>query len=95
SRASAGRLLRDIELPTLILQSLDDPFMPRDLFSRFPQPSEAVRIELSERGGHVGFIEWRRGRLSSWLARRITRQLTDWSALSHSRQRHSVQQETL
>ncbi|TVU69683.1 hydrolase [Cobetia crustatorum] len=81
ARSSAGRLLSEIELPTLVLQSLDDPFMPRDLFSRFSQPSEAVRIELSDRGGHVGFIEWRRGRLSSWLARRVARQLADWSGL--------------
>ena len=55
--------------------------MPRDLFARFHQPSEAVRIELSERGGHVGFVEWRRGRLSSWLARRVSQQLEAWSGL--------------
>lgn len=81
TRASAGRLLSDIELPTLILQSIDDPFMPKDLFSRFQQPAEAVRIELSQRGGHVGFIEWRHGRLRSWLGRRVAMQLKTWSQL--------------
>ncbi|MBU3008178.1 hydrolase [Cobetia amphilecti] len=93
TRSSAGRLLSEIELPTLILQSLDDPFMPRDLFARFHQPSEAVRIELSERGGHVGFVEWRRGRLSSWLARRVSQQLDAWSGLPKPQAQAEVQSE--
>lgn len=77
-RASAGRWLGELELPTLILHAEDDPFMPPDLFARLPAPGDAVRVELSARGGHVGFMEWREGRLRSWLARRVARQLREW-----------------
>ncbi|WP_299314526.1 hydrolase [uncultured Halomonas sp.] len=79
-RASAGRWLGELELPTLVLHAEDDPFMPADLFARLPAPGDAVRVELSARGGHVGFMEWREGRLRSWLARRVARQLGEWAS---------------
>ncbi|GAA0571720.1 hydrolase [Halomonas salifodinae] len=78
-RASAGPLLGEIELPTLILHAADDPFMPGDLFEHLPAPSAAVRVEIARHGGHVGYIERRGARLASWLARRVTRQLDDWA----------------
>lgn len=80
-RASAGRLIADIELPTLILHAVDDPFMPGDLFERLPTPSDAVRVEIAMQGGHAGFIETHQGRLGSWVARRIARQLQDWASM--------------
>lgn len=82
-RASAGRLLGEIELPTLILHAADDPLMPRDLFERLPIPSDAVRVEIARQGGHAGFIETYEGRLSSWVARRVARQLQDWASIPH------------
>lgn len=80
ARASAGRLLGNIELPTLVLHAADDPFMPSDLFERLPTPADAVRVEIARHGGHVGFIETRRGRLGSWLLRRVATQLDDWAS---------------
>ncbi|SHE92307.1 hypothetical protein SAMN02745148_01444 [Modicisalibacter ilicicola DSM 19980] len=82
-RASAGRLLGDIELPTLIVHAADDPFMPADLLARLPVPSDAVRVEIARQGGHVGFMESRHGHLSSWLTRRVARQLQDWMPMPH------------
>jgi len=79
-RASAGPLLGEIELPMLLLHADDDPFMPPDLFARLPSPSPAVRVELAPHGGHVGFVEWRAGRLRSWLAQRVCQQLVDWQS---------------
>ncbi|KAA0019275.1 hydrolase [Salinicola corii] len=78
-RASAGPLLGEIELPTLILHAEDDPFMPADLFSRLPPPSPSVRVEIARHGGHVGYVERRGGRLRSWLIRRVEGQLRQWS----------------
>ncbi|OHV11933.1 hydrolase [Kushneria phosphatilytica] len=78
-RASAGRWLDRIELPTLILHAEDDPFMPRQLFTRLPDPSACVRVEIAEHGGHVGFVERRGGLLRSWLAHRVGEQLRSWS----------------
>ncbi|WP_052383824.1 hydrolase [Litchfieldella xinjiangensis] len=80
-RCSAGRLIGDIELPTLILHANDDPFMPSNLFDRLPAPAEAVRVEITPQGGHVGFIGIERGRTYPWLVRRVARQLDDWSLL--------------
>lgn len=77
-RASAGPLLGEVELPMLILHADDDPFMPTALFARLPAPSPSVRVELARQGGHVGFVEWRNGRLQSWLARRVADQLAAW-----------------
>lgn len=87
-RASAGRLLGDIELPTLLLHAADDPFMPADLFSRLPALADAVRLEIARQGGHVGFVESRQGRLGSWLARRVAWQLECWAA--HLAPHHSL-----
>lgn len=80
ARASAGRLLGTIELPMLMLHAADDPFMPGDLFERLPTPADSVRVEIARHGGHVGFIESRHGRPSSWLLRRVARQLDDWAS---------------
>ncbi len=80
-RASAGRLIGEIELPTLILHAADDPFMPGDLFDKLPTPSDAVRVEIARRGGHVGFVESYRHRLNAWLARRVGQQLQDWASV--------------
>ena len=82
-RASAGRLLGDIELPLLILHAADDPFMPGDLFERLPTPSDTVHLEIARQGGHVGFLETFHGRLNSWLARRVARQLQRWVMMPH------------
>ncbi|RDB43315.1 hydrolase [Halomonas sp. DQ26W] len=79
-RASAGPLLAEIELPTLILHADDDPFMPATLYERLPAPSSAVHLEIARHGGHVGFMEWRNGRLEPWLARRISQELQAWSS---------------
>ncbi|WP_262488924.1 YheT family hydrolase [Halomonas sp. ANAO-440] len=79
-RASAGPLLGDVELPTLILHADDDPFMPASLYDRLPDPSPAVHLEIARFGGHVGFMEWRNRRLEPWLARRISRELKSWSS---------------
>jgi predicted alpha/beta-fold hydrolase len=57
-RSSSARWLDSISTPTLVLQSLDDPFLPRSAL-----PSEAldrnpwIHAELTPRGGHVGFLE--------------------------------------
>ncbi|WP_110687347.1 hydrolase [Salinicola aestuarinus] len=82
-RASAGPLIDTLTTPTLILHAADDPFMPAELFQRLPCPASAVRIEIARHGGHVGYIEAHRGRLRSWLARRVLAQLEDWVPMAN------------
>lgn len=77
ARSSSAAFIAGIRVPTLIVHSVDDPFLPPD---RIPRPAmEAnpfVTPVLTERGGHVGFIEgsvtrprfWLEDTLARWLA---------------------------
>jgi predicted alpha/beta-fold hydrolase len=56
ARASSRPFLRRIETPTLILQARDDPFMTDAVLPEAAELSPAVTLELSARGGHVGFV---------------------------------------
>lgn len=56
SLASCGQYLRLIRRPTLILNALDDPFMPASIIPDASGLSSSVTLELASRGGHVGFI---------------------------------------
>ena len=78
ARSSSAAFIEHIRTPTLILHSKDDPFLPAE---RIPAAAMAgnpwVTGVLTERGGHVGFIEgsvlrprfWAEETLAGWLAR--------------------------
>ncbi len=55
-RASAGPRLADIRLPSLVVNALNDPFVPA---ASLPQQRDAgahVTLWQPEQGGHVGFM---------------------------------------
>ena len=54
--SSSRQYLKDIKIPTLIIHALDDPFMTADVVPTEEELSEYVTLELSKKGGHVGFI---------------------------------------
>lgn len=54
--ASCGQYLKGIARPTLIIHALDDPFMSPQVVPAPDALPEQVRLELSDRGGHVGFV---------------------------------------
>ena len=56
-RCSSKRFLGSIRRPTLIINSLDDPFMTPAAVPPESQLSADVCLELSDSGGHVGFID--------------------------------------
>lgn len=56
NKSSSKQFLKNIETPTLILHSKDDPFMSPNSIPKESELSEYVTLELSEYGGHVGFI---------------------------------------
>jgi predicted alpha/beta-fold hydrolase len=72
-RSSCRSFLRRIQIPTLILHSMDDPFVPKDAIPSASDLSPTVQLELSSEGGHVGFISghwpWQP---KYWLEQRIT-----------------------
>ena len=52
---SAGPRLAEIDRPTLVLGTDNDPFIPYNSIAHWPH-SENVRVEIVEGGGHVGFL---------------------------------------
>lgn len=56
TQASAMQFLRHIKVPTLILHAADDPFMAPDVVPHSQDLSPTIRYELSQAGGHVGFL---------------------------------------
>jgi predicted alpha/beta-fold hydrolase len=50
ARSSSPQFLGRIHTPTLILHSADDPFMTAEVLPREDELSEAVTLEVSERG---------------------------------------------
>jgi len=55
-RCSSRQFLKTIKTPTLILHSKDDPFMTEKVIPTNEELSEFVTLELTESGGHVGFV---------------------------------------
>jgi len=72
-RSSSIAFLTRIQCPTLILHALDDPFMRPDIVPSEREISDHVEVEISPRGGHVGFVTGRwPWRPRWWLEERVT-----------------------
>lgn len=59
-RSSSIRYLHDIRVPTLLLSARDDPFHPPqvlDEVARLASANPHLHLEVTRRGGHVGFVE--------------------------------------
>lgn len=70
-RASSKPWLRTIEVPTLLVNARNDPFLPAQALPGADEVAPAVRLDFSAEGGHVGFVsgDWP-GHLD-WLPRRL------------------------
>ena len=75
-QCSSRQFLQDIKKPTLILHAKDDPFMWEYTVPCEDELSPDVQLELSDSGGHVGFISgknpfkpiyWTDKRILKWL----------------------------
>jgi uncharacterized protein len=76
-RASCAPYLAKVRRPTLLISAVDDPFVPA---SALPNPRALppnVALEVTERGGHVGFVEGPPWRVTSWAERRAVEFLQD------------------
>lgn len=69
---SSKQYLKRINTPTLIIHALDDPFIPVQAVPLLDDLSSSVTLELSQTGGHVGFIRGNvPGKPIYWLDERI------------------------
>jgi len=55
-KCSAKQFLKDIQIPTLIIHSKDDPFMTPDVLPNKEEISNKVTLCITNKGGHVGFV---------------------------------------
>ena len=71
-RSSSRQFLKSIAISTLLIQAVDDPFMTKDVLPDLDELSASVHLEITQGGGHVGFIA---GEIpfkpDYWLERRI------------------------
>jgi uncharacterized protein len=56
-RASAKPGLVDIDVPTLVLNALNDPFLPAWALPKADEVSNQVHRDFPAQGGHVGFLQ--------------------------------------
>ncbi len=73
-RSSSGRSIEDIQIPTLLIHSADDPFLPAKCIPR-RQAHENPNIvtAFANRGGHVGFVTGMPWRPIFWAEREVGR----------------------
>ena len=74
ARASAKPHLKKIELPALLVNSLNDPFVPAASLPGPDDVSEHVKLWQPYEGGHVGFAQ---GRLGLGLGA-LPQSVNDW-----------------
>ena len=67
-----GSRLAPLAVPATIITALDDPIVPAHDLARLA-PSTALRVIVTRRGGHCGFME--RVRTSTWAERRAAVEL--------------------
>jgi len=56
-KASSRQFVKNIKVPTLIIQAKDDPFMNATVLPEAGEIPENVTLEANANGGHVGFIK--------------------------------------
>jgi len=77
-RCSAMPLLPQIRKPVLIIHAKDDPFMDHHSIPPQEQLPANVEYQLTEQGGHVGFVSGTLRKPEMWLERRIPDWLNRW-----------------
>lgn len=63
---SCRQYLSGIYTPTLILHAVDDPFMDISVIPKSHELSPSVTLEITNCGGHVGFVEYTHDCFINW-----------------------------
>jgi len=71
SKNASKPYLKNITLPTLIINAKNDPFMPAQFLPTAEEVSSSVTLDYQEQGGHVGFYSPFVNNEKSWLPSRI------------------------
>jgi predicted alpha/beta-fold hydrolase len=71
SRATTRPLLPQIQVPTLVLNARNDPFLPAEALPSRHEVSAAVELDQPRHGGHAGFMTGPFPGRIDWLSRRV------------------------
>jgi len=74
-QCSAKQFLKHIQIPTLIIHALDDPFMTPKILPTEEELSEYITMSISEHGGHVGFVNGTLLKPNYWIEEHIVEYL--------------------
>ncbi len=72
-RSSSKQWLKHIEVPTLLLNARNDPFLPPSAFPSQKDVSPVIKTVYPDSGGHVGFVSGGFAGELRWLPERIFR----------------------
>lgn len=75
---SARSYLGGVVRPTLVLQAEDDPFMTADVIPEESELGQGITLEISESGGHVGFVAGSLLKPRYWLTERVPAFLSEF-----------------
>ncbi|MCD4750422.1 MAG: hydrolase [Thermoanaerobaculales bacterium] len=80
-RSSSCRFITDIRIPTLVVHSRDDPFLPSSAIPEAAlKANDVMTPVITDSGGHVGFASgkapfrphfWAEERIAEWLSKRL------------------------
>ncbi len=76
TRASSKPWLHHIQIPTLLINARNDPFLPVSALPHDGEVSASVILEIPHSGGHVGFVSGSFPGSIAWLPHRIFRFLS-------------------
>jgi len=71
TRSSCRQYLGGITVPTLVVNALNDPFLPATALAAPAEVSPAVCLEYPRTGGHVGFLTGAPPGRLDWMPRRL------------------------
>lgn len=71
SRSSSAQYLSGISVPTLLIHATNDPFLPASALPAAERLPACVQLEVSARGGHVGFVGGNPPGHLNWLPQRL------------------------
>lgn len=73
TKSSSKPWLKLIQVPTLLINARNDPFLPASALPQDREVSASVATEFPNAGGHVGFVSGAFPGSLDWLAQRIMR----------------------
>ena len=71
NKSSSRQFLGSIKVPTLVLNAVNDPFMPEKYLASASEASADVVLDYPGNGGHVGFITGQLPGSMDWLCERV------------------------